>query len=86
MRKGAAIFVVTGCTVSFLAASIFLRKNWTLGGVKDRYIKYDKARDQFVGRSISGLPILKNISQCPLLTLIFCHVKMITIRKEKNSS
>ena len=29
------------------------------GGVKDRYIKYEKAGDQFVGRAVSGLPILK---------------------------
>ena len=38
---------------------ICLRANWTLGGVKDRYIKYKKSGDQFVGRAVSGLPILK---------------------------
>ena len=56
MRKGAAIFVVTGCTVSLLAASIFLCKNWTLGEIKDRYIIYENSGDQFVGRAVTGLP------------------------------
>ena len=38
---------------------ICLRTNWTLGGVKDRYIKYKKAGDQFFGMSVTGLPILE---------------------------
>ena len=38
IRKGADIFVATGCTVSPIMSSIFLHANWTLGGVKDRYI------------------------------------------------
>ena len=36
IRKGAATFVSTGCTVSPPMASICIRANWTLGGVKDR--------------------------------------------------
>lgn len=27
--------------------------------MKDRYIRYESAEDQFVGRAVSGLPILK---------------------------
>ena len=38
--KCAATFVTTGCTVSPPMESMCLRENWTLGGVKDRYIKY----------------------------------------------
>ena len=64
-------------------ASICLHTNWTLGGVKDRYIKYKKTGDQFVGRDLTGLPILKNSLQCPLLTFLFHHVKMIS-RREKH--
>ena len=63
-------------------ASICLCANWTLGVVKDIYIKYEKAGDQFVGRSVTGLPILKNGLQFPLLALIFRHVKIFA-RKEK---
>ena len=62
--------------------SVCLRANFTLGRVKDRYIKYEKAGDQFVGRAVTGLPILKKSSQCPLLTFLFHHVKMIARRKE----
>ena len=58
IRKGAATFVSTGCTVSPPMASICLRACWTLGGVNDRYIKYEKAGDQYVGRVVSGLPVL----------------------------
>ena len=38
---------------------ISLCAKWTLGRVKDRYIKYDKAGDYFVGRAVTGLLILK---------------------------
>ena len=78
IRKGAVTLVAKGFTVSLPMALICLRVNWTLGGVKDRYIKYMKSGYQFVGRSVSGLPILKKSSQCPLLTLIFLYVKIIT--------
>ena len=59
IRKGAPTFVATGCTVFPPKASVCLRKNWTLGGVKDRYIKYKKLGDLVVGRAATGLPILK---------------------------
>ena len=36
IRKGANIFVATGCTVSLPMASICLHTNWTLGEVNDR--------------------------------------------------
>ena len=58
-RKGVAIFLGTGCTVSPPMVSICLISNWTLGGVQDRYIKYEGAGDQFVGKAVSGIPILK---------------------------
>ena len=59
IRKGASTVISTGSTVSTSMSSICLHKNWTLIGVKDRYIKYKKSGDQFVGRSVTGLPILE---------------------------
>lgn len=37
--------------------SISLRIGWTLPGVQDHYIKYERAGDQYVGRVVAGLPI-----------------------------
>ena len=75
IRKGEATFLATCSTVSPPMASICLHANWELWEVKNRYIKYRKARYQCVGRAVTGLPILKNSSQCPFLTLIFRNVK-----------
>ena len=83
--KGAVTFVFKGCTVYLRMDPICLHENWTLEGVIDRYIKYDKIRDHFFGRSVSGLPILKNSLQCPLITLIYRHVKIISRSKENSS-
>ena len=59
IRKGAATFLGTGCTLSSHMASVFLHANWTLERVKDRYIKLKKTGYQFVGSAVIGLPILK---------------------------
>ena len=86
IRKGAATYIATCCTVYPPVASTFLRTNWTSGGVKERYIKYKKSGDQFIGRAVTGLPILKEDLQFTLLILIFCHAKMIARRKENSPS
>ena len=57
--KGTETFFSTGCTVLPPIASICFHTNWLIERLKDRYIKYKKACDQFVGRAVSGLPILK---------------------------
>ena len=36
---------------------ICMQENWTIGGVKYIYIKYEKTGNQFVGRIVSELPI-----------------------------
>ena len=36
-------------------ASICLTAQWSMGNVKDRYIHYEKAGDQFTGRSVTGI-------------------------------
>ena len=58
-RKGAITVISTGCTVSPPMASICLRAGWSMGNVKDRYIHYEKAGDQFCGRCVTGLSSLK---------------------------
>lgn len=56
MRKGAVTHISTGTTSCPPIASICLRANWALPGVTGRYIKYENAGDEFVGRCVSGLP------------------------------
>jgi hypothetical protein len=54
-RKGVATWVAGGCTVSPPIVALCLRAGWSLGGVKDRYLFYENAGDQYVGRCASGL-------------------------------
>ena len=54
IRKGAATHMATGSTACPQIASICLCANWAMPGVLNRYIKYENARDQFVGKCISG--------------------------------
>ena len=37
--------------------SICLRDGWTKGGVKDKYLHFEKAGDQYVGICISDLDV-----------------------------
>ncbi len=55
VRKGVATMVASGCTVSPPLISLCLRAGWVLGGVLMRYLKYEAAGDQYVGRCASGL-------------------------------
>ena len=54
IRKGAATHVATGSTACPPIACICLRANWAMPGVMNRYIKYENAGDQFVGKCVSG--------------------------------
>ena len=38
--------------------AIHLRAVWSFSGVQDRYIHVEAAGDQYVGRTITGLPVL----------------------------
>ena len=58
-RKGAITLVSAGCTVSPPMAAICLRAGWSMGPVKDRYIHYEKAGDQFVGCCATGISSLR---------------------------
>ena len=41
-------------TVSLLTATICLRAGWSIGTVKDYYLYYEKAGDQYVGQTVVG--------------------------------
>jgi hypothetical protein len=56
IRKGSSTYVCSGSTDSPPIAAVCLRTGWALGGVLDRYIRYESAGDQYVGRVASGLP------------------------------
>ena len=53
--KGSETLCSSGCTVSPPMESMCLCTGWSMGGVKDRYFHYDKAGDQFVGRTVTGI-------------------------------
>ncbi|ETN21808.1 hypothetical protein PPTG_01900 [Phytophthora nicotianae INRA-310] len=57
IRNGVATFACSGCTGGPSIASVCLRVGWSLGGVQDRYIRYETAGDQFLGRVVAGLPL-----------------------------
>ncbi len=54
-RKGAATIAASGCTVAPSMSSICNRAGWKMGGTRDKYIKYENAGDQFLGRTLTGL-------------------------------
>jgi len=60
-RKGASSFASAGSTVSPPMVSICLRAMWSMGPVKERYLQYEKAGDQYLGRVVSGLDV-NNVS------------------------
>jgi hypothetical protein len=59
IRKGASTFACSGCTGGPDIGSVALRCGWKLQGVLDRYIRFEAAGDQFVGRCVAGLPLDK---------------------------
>ena len=59
-RKGVATSVSAGCTMSPPIVSVCIRAGWVMGGVKDIYLKYKAAGDQFVGRCAACLDLLSS--------------------------
>jgi hypothetical protein len=57
MRKGSTTFASSGSTACPSAAAICLRAGWSMPGVQSTYIRYEAAGDQFVGRTVAGLPL-----------------------------
>lgn len=57
VRKGVATFACGGSTGGPSVVSVCLHCGWSLGGVQDRYFRYEAAGDQFLGRVVAGLPL-----------------------------
>jgi hypothetical protein len=58
IRKGAGTFASSGTTAAPSSVSVNNRGGWTLGGVRDIYMLYERAGDQYVGRILSGMNVL----------------------------
>ena len=56
IRKGAATYCCAGVVPGPPVVSVCLRAGWTLGRVKERYLKYELAGDEVVGRTLTGIP------------------------------
>lgn len=56
-RKGAATFATSGCTCGPSLVSVCIRAGWAVGGVLDRYIKFDARGDAFLGRVLAGFDL-----------------------------
>jgi hypothetical protein len=55
--KGASSYASAGSTVCLPMVSICLHAMWCMGSVKERYLQYEKAGDQYLGRVVSGLDV-----------------------------
>jgi len=65
-RKGSSTLCTTGCTVSPPYISVCLRAGWSLPGVQSRYLHFQEAGDQYVGRTVTGLnPLTAEFSISP---------------------
>jgi hypothetical protein len=65
IRKGAATYCCSGTTMAPSIAAVCNRAGWSMGQVKDIYIRYEAASDHYVGRIVAGLDV-------PVLT---CYLK-----------
>ena len=86
-RKGACSHASAGMTVSPPMVSICLRAMWSMGSIKEHYLQYKKAGDQYLGRVVSELDVNKgSFAISPsFLTMwmemkgrTFCHLSRIT--------
>ncbi|KAA8493432.1 hypothetical protein FVE85_8877 [Porphyridium purpureum] len=55
-RKGATSFCFGGFAGVGSTLAVILRGGWSIVGAKERYIHWQAAADQFIGRLITGLP------------------------------
>jgi hypothetical protein len=86
--RGRAVFLLSGCTVCPPMVSICLQAMWSMGLVKERYLQFKKAGDQYLGRVVSGLDV-NNVSIAIPLPYFECvdnegdmREKIFTLLKE----
>jgi hypothetical protein len=60
VRKGAATSVASASTAGPSMPAICNRCNWSIGSVLDRYLRYEGAGDQFVGRTVALMGLLSS--------------------------
>ena len=70
-RKGVCSFAVAGSTVCPPMVSICLRAMWSMGSVKEHYLQFEKAEDQYLGWVVSGLDV-NDVSFAILLPYFEC--------------
>jgi hypothetical protein len=59
IRKGVATFACSGSTGGPSIVCVCLRYGWSLGHVQHRYLRYEAASDQILGRVVAALPLNK---------------------------
>ncbi len=57
LRKGSSTFVSSGTTDAPSQMAINLRAGWTMTKIEKTYFRFERAGDQYVGRTVAGLPI-----------------------------
>ncbi len=84
-RKGACSFASAGSTVSPPMVSICLRAMWSMGSVKECYLQFKKAGDQYLGRVVCGVDV-NNVSFAVLPPYFECDGdvkdKILTLLKD----
>lgn len=55
IRKGGATYCCAAANPAPPIVSVCLRAGWTLGRVKERYLKYENTGDELVGRTLTGI-------------------------------
>jgi hypothetical protein len=56
-RKGGRSYCAGGSTNGPAFVTIMLRGGWSLEGIDKRYVRYERAGDQYVGRILAGLNV-----------------------------
>jgi len=59
IRKG-AVSMISACPGGPTMASVCVRAGWTMGKIKDTYMRYMSDGDAFCGRCLAMLPLLKS--------------------------
>ena len=75
IRRGTATYCRAGAHPDPPIVSVCLRAGWTIGRVKERYLKYENAGHELVGRTLTGiLPTSCEFGISPVLFLIFTNI------------
>ena len=58
IRKGGTTYLTSGSTSGPTGSSVNIRGGWSHNSVRDVYMLYEKAGDQYCGRILAGLPLM----------------------------